>query len=459
MERVDFLIAPLLLTSFWYIETEVEPSTSPVFSSFGSIWKFDNPEENQYARFTRENDLTAFRLFTFSSLIFVTVFLLVDLNREVNFFWVLVMRSGLLILNALFLSLSYLRHLSAGQIQFVLVFQIMLSYAMYFAQAFLAQMPVFFLTNVLLLFFYAGITVSGIRFRYGLCINAIVFLVFIILAENLSEPFYQSQEPNLTVNLLASIISGGFIEKQKRKEFLQFSELLKRKTELDELNQQKNRVISILSHDVASPLQSTSGLLSTFEKNQITKEELDHFMGKVRQRLDVVLSLVYSLVRWSKTQMDGFSVHRVAMEVLPALRESIVLASPMATAKSIAFTVDCPAGLSFYADREMVEIILRNLLSNAVKFTPPEKKIFIKAYPENGMCVVCVSNESDPIPDHVLEKLFTFQSRSGPGTANESGTGLGLAMSQHFAILNGGKIVLKPYTEPVNTFCLELPMN
>lgn len=278
----DILSLRSIILKLLVISELLEPAALRFLSSITDVWKFAGPEEVKYAQQVRGNDLAAYRLFTFITLVIATAFLFVDLTRPVDFFWVFVMRCGLAIFYALILALSYYRQLTSNELQLILVIQIVATYIIYFAQAFLARMPFFFLTNVLLLFFYTGITVSGLRFRYGLLINVSVFIAFVIVTRISGEAFYKSQEPNLLLNLLAGIIAGGIIEKQKRKNFRQLAEL-------DLLNQQKGRRISILSHDVASPLQSTSGLLDSYSRRQISREELDLFLPKVKARLEVVI--------------------------------------------------------------------------------------------------------------------------------------------------------------------------
>jgi signal transduction histidine kinase len=140
------------------------------------------------------------------------------------------------------------------------------------------------------------------------------------------------------------------------------------------------------------------------------------------------------------------------------LQENMTLVNPFVKEKSITIRIDCQSGLQGYVDYEMINLIVRNLVSNAVKFTPKGKSILLKAFRNDSKIILEVSNEGDPIPEAVREKLFTFQVRSGQGTANESGTGLGLAMSQQFAVLNGGKIFLDERTGSVNTFRVELPV-
>lgn len=202
------------------------------FATLSDLWKFSDPDEERYARHVLVNDLTGFRLFTGSALVISALFLIVDMTRPVDFRWMFAMRSSINVFYASLLVISYHRKLSPGALQGMLVIQIVVSYIIYFVQSSVAQMPFFFLTNILLLLFYTGISVSGLRFRHGLIVNTGAFLVFIIITEMKDDTFYQSQVPNLLLNLIVSLITGGFIENQKRKNFRQF-------TELDLLNQQK----------------------------------------------------------------------------------------------------------------------------------------------------------------------------------------------------------------------------
>jgi signal transduction histidine kinase len=434
-------------------------SLTETILSYTYIWRFDDLDEEKYEVYAKRNDLISFRVFTITFMLIAAAFLIVDSVRPVDYFWVLVLRGTIIVFYAALLFYTHVRDLSANGIQAVIAVQIIVTYIAFFLQSAVAEMPIFFLPNILLLFFYTVGTISGMRFRYAVLINFTAFIVYSVMTEVQAVEFYQSQYPNIVSNLIISGITAAFIEKQKRKGFVQYSELLRRKEQLDELNDQKNRIISILSHDISSPLRSISGLLTTYEKSQISKEELDRFLPDVKSRLDKVSFLVFSLVRWSKSQMHGFTVQRVAIDIGSMINENVALVKHSAHEKSISIETEVLQGLQCLADLEMTHLIVRNLLTNAIKFTPNGKRIRVTGYQRMDKVLIRVSNEGEPIPETVREKLFTFQIRSLQGTANEAGTGLGLAMSQQFALLNDGKISLEPRTDGFNTFTLELPFN
>ena len=157
--------------------------------------------------------------------------------------------------------------------------------------------------------------------------------------------------------------------------------------------------------------------------------------------------------------MKGFNVRGVAVDVNSVIDESISLVRPVAREKGINIELEVESALTAWADLEMTQLIVRNLLTNAIKFTPHGKRVRVTAFRRMDRVVIRVANEGEPIPQAVMEKLFTFQSRSLQGTANEAGTGLGLAMSQQFALLNDGDITLEPRVDDYNTFTLTLPLN
>jgi signal transduction histidine kinase len=435
------------------------PPLADILSSYTYIWRFDDPEEEKYETYSKRNDLISFRLYTITMMLISAVFLVVDFVRPVDYFWVVVLRCAIIVFYGMLLLYLYIREVSAEWLQAALAIQILVTYIIFFIQAFVARMPPFFLPNILLLFFYTVGTISGLRFRYAVLINFTALIVYTIVTEVRAIEYYHSQYPNLISNLIISGVTAAFIEKQKRKDFMQYSELLHRKDELDDLNEQKNRIISILSHDVSAPLRTISGLLTTYEKSHISKEELDRVLPDVKVRLDKVSFLVYSLVRWSKSQMKGFTVQRVLIDIESLINENIALIKPSAREKSINIETEVQQGLHALADLEMTHLIVRNLLTNAIKFTPTGKRIRVAGYQRMDKVLIRISNEGEPIPDAVREKLFSFQIRSLQGTANEAGTGLGLAMSQQFAVLNEGKITLEPRTDGFNTFALELPFS
>jgi signal transduction histidine kinase len=256
-----------------------------------------------------------------------------------------------------------------------------------------------------------------------------------------------------------SIIAGILLEVRRRRSFLLYEDMAKKKMRIEELNEQKNKIISVLSHDVASPINSLAGLLHLQEKGKVTEQEIKPFLKDVRRRMDSVSTLVYGLVRWSKSQIEGFVPEKGIIDLGKLVEEIAELFRPAASHKSVKIEVHFTSSLLVFSDEEMIRIAVRNILSNAVKFSTPKSTIELRAYRENENIRVRVTNSGVPIQENVVQKLFSYQVSSSEGTAGEKGTGLGLAMASYFVKTNGGKIFFEgyDYSTQMVTFAIELP--
>ncbi|GHM99293.1 hypothetical protein WSM22_07830 [Cytophagales bacterium WSM2-2] len=226
------------------------------------------------------------------------------------------------------------------------------------------------------------------------------------------------------------------------------------------LNQQKNKIISILSHDVASPLNSLSGLLHLLAKGQVDEKEFRPFLNQIGDQLKNVSGLLHGLVRWSRSQMEGFVTEKKSIDLPAHLESHLKLFQPLATEKNLVLKIKTESPLVIFADEEMIRIAIRSLISNAIKFGIPETEILIDSFlNSSGRAVVCVSNKGIPIPENLRNKLFTYEMSSTEGTAGERGTGLGLAMAAFFVRFNEGEIFLESSDdEDQTTFRIELPV-
>ncbi len=207
------------------------------------------------------------------------------------------------------------------------LYQIIVTYIVFFLQAAIAEDAYIFSSQ----YFASVFLYCRNNQRYAISICGVDqssrrFIVYSVITEVQAIEFYHSQYPNIVSNLIISGLQRHLLKNRKEKILSNISELLRRKEQLDELNDQKNRIISILSHDISAPLRSISGLAHDIREEAISsKEELDRFLPDVKSRLDKVSFLVFSLVRWSKSQMKGFTVQRVAIDVESLISENIAL--------------------------------------------------------------------------------------------------------------------------------------
>ena len=191
----------------------------------------------------------------------MSLFLIVDFFKEVDYSIVLTSRICVLSLAFILMWLSY-RNLSSTGIVLCVALVPIMNFGASVVTSYYAGMPPFYITNLLFLIFVLVVTASGLHFRYALMVNLFCLITFILYSQFVNRnPFYFSQYPHLISIFVYIHIVGIVLENRRRTNFLQFNELKEQKKLVEELNQQKNRIISILSHDVAAPMNSLSTLL------------------------------------------------------------------------------------------------------------------------------------------------------------------------------------------------------
>lgn len=430
------------------------------FSRYSYIWKFDKEQETRYDQFVKASNVTSLRLVTFITIFGMSLFLLIDYFKDVDFSYVLGTRIIVLAGASIIMWLTY-RGLSIRGLIACVVMIVMLNFGAALVTATFAGMPSFYLTNLSFLIFLLVVTASGLHLRHALLVNLICLVVFLLYSNFVNrDPFYFSQYPHLFSIFLYIHIVGVVLENRRRKNFLQFNDLTEQTRLVADLNQQKNKVISVLSHDVASPLNSLSALLYMQTKGEITEKELRPFFGKLHEELNNVSFLLNSLVRWSRSQMQGFVLDKTPVNILAIVENKKKLFFPQLSEKKLQLIIQSDPLAQVKADEDMLRIAIHNLISNALKFAIPQTEIQVNIS-RNGheKVQVVVANQGEAIPEDLKDKLFTFQMPSMNDTKGERGAGLGLALSTFFIRLNGGDIYLATAENGTTKFCLELPLD
>jgi len=236
-------------------------------------------------------------------------------------------------------------------------------------------------------------------------------------------------------------------------------EIRLKNAQLEESNNIKNKLFSIVSHDLRGPLISLQGIVDMVDMDSLSPEELKKFMDKVGVRLHHTADFLDNLLQWSRIQMQGEKFVPVA-ERFP-LQHLLISATQVLRAeadrKNIRLTVDAPP-IDAYADVNMMQTVVRNLVSNALKFTNAAGKIELSAEKKNGFIAVRVSDTGTGISEENMQKLFTLHGVTKPGTQLEKGTGIGLAVCKEFVERNGGKISVESKLNVGTTFEFTIPL-
>ncbi|MCG8310587.1 MAG: ATP-binding protein [Cytophagales bacterium] len=241
----------------------------------------------------------------------------------------------------------------------------------------------------------------------------------------------------------------------KRKNYL--TELAVKGQELQDLNNLKDKLLSVVSHDFRGPLNSLRGTLTLFLKGAISNKELNMLTKDLADKLENTYNLLENLLSWAKSQMKGMSVYPKKIEIKSLVDSCINLLSPVAEKKLIKITNKIATGIHVFADNEMVKLVLRNLISNAIKFTSAGDHICIDAQISENEIMMSIQDNGLGISNENQDKIFKPENFSTIGTSNETGMGLGLLLCKDFVEKNNGKIWFESEFEKGSTFYFTLP--
>lgn len=228
--------------------------------------------------------------------------------------------------------------------------------------------------------------------------------------------------------------------------------------ELEKVSQLKDRIFSIIAHDLRGPLVNLSEVLKMVSYNQISDEEFKTLSPVLSKDIIYTTDLLENILHWSRSQLKGFGISREFFNVRNVIINEINYHLPSATLKNIKILHEVFPYEAAYADVLMFQIVIRNILNNAIKFCNDGCEISITAaYQKNGMLKVSIKDSGIGISKTTLEKLFKEENISSRGTKNEKGTGLGLMICKDFMQKNNGEITVESEIGIGTTFNLTLP--
>ena len=217
-------------------------------------------------------------------------------------------------------------------------------------------------------------------------------------------------------------------------------ELIARQSELRNSNTIKDKLFSILGHDLRAPLNRVIGLLSVLSLKNRSEDEIP-IIEKLRLQSQNTLETLDNLLMWGQKQLKGIRLNQQTLNATDQIRKSIFLTSDYAAQKNIQIVDNIPGDLHIYADPSHFDFIIRNLLSNAIKFSHSGGTVTIEAVPlADKEVIFSIRDSGVGIPPDLQKKIFSPGNESLQGTWNEKGTGIGLMLCREYVIENGGKL-------------------
>ncbi|NVO12342.1 MAG: tetratricopeptide repeat-containing sensor histidine kinase [Bacteroidales bacterium] len=264
--------------------------------------------------------------------------------------------------------------------------------------------------------------------RNTLITGIIIFVILFML-------IFRAYREKKRVNTLLED-KNRLIEQQKL-------DLSSKNIELNNVNSTKDRLFSIIAHDLRSPMSSMEGLSGIIRQllSSGKTEKLDAVALHIDKIVNRLNSLLDNLLNWSLSQINGLHVNPEIVYIRNVVLYSADVQKSALEAKKITLNIDINDDLKVFADQNMLRTVIRNLISNAIKFTPSGGFINISAFPDNGFVRVSVKDSGIGIPFEKLNTIFEINStKISAGTDGEKGTGLGLTLCRDFIALNNGDI-------------------
>ena len=249
------------------------------------------------------------------------------------------------------------------------------------------------------------------------------------------------------------------IEKQKLEIAGQVVLLEKQTTELKELDTLKNKLFSVIAHDLKTPMYALRNLFRHMQQYDLPGDEIKVMIPDVVTDLNYTTGLMENLLQWAKSQMQADAMKRQVLDVSALIKEVMQLLRLQADSKKVYLESKIDAPAYIYADKDMVQLVLRNLLSNAIKFTPENGYVFLGANSTDSFVEVFVQDTGKGMSEDDIQKINANNYFTTKGTANESGTGLGLMLCKEFLAKNGGRMFVESELGKGSMFSFTLPGN
>jgi len=227
-------------------------------------------------------------------------------------------------------------------------------------------------------------------------------------------------------------------------------------------NEQKERLITVLTHDLRSPFNSLKGLLSMVSSNDIDQKKFQEFIPKIAKEVEQSSLMIDNLLYWIKGQMNGVKPEYNFINIQQIIDENKVFLDSNLKEKNILFVVKNELALTecnVLVDKEMMSAVIRNLLTNAIKFCKPNAgRIEVVISKElNNKISLKIADNGRGMNEKQLSGLFENNHTSNVGTTNEKGFGLGLLLVKSFADEMNIEIKVESQLNQGTAFYMQIP--
>lgn len=237
--------------------------------------------------------------------------------------------------------------------------------------------------------------------------------------------------------------------------FVNIDAEIQKEEEMQRLIEDNARTLSILSHDLRSPLGNLSTAIKMALEGSLTEDERSLILRKLNNQVFQLQEFLDATLQWSRSSFEKVVIVYQSTDITKIINTILALYKDVIFDKQIKIRLSFKNGLSVVTDENIITIIIRNLISNAIKFTVIGGEISLKAYQKKYSFIIKIQNSGVGIKKHKIDAILKRTSISDKGTAGEKGLGLGLKLCLTLLDKINGKLSIES-TENSSTFKIKL---
>ncbi|KQC02808.1 sensor histidine kinase KdpD [Pedobacter sp. Hv1] len=322
------------------------------------------------------------------------------------------------------------------------------------------------LFTFILIIFLLSLLTSKKQFSIWIPLNILLVIGFFVLEyfyPELVKPLYPDRRHRLVdiaqtwveVAGMIALITMYIQNNYNREKELAKSRLIA----LEEINETKNKLFSIVAHDLKAPLASVENYLSLLNKIDLDPEEKKTIEQNLLTSTRQTSAMLQNILHWSKDQMQGITVNLSPIPLLKTLHQTILLQQTLASEKNIELDYSIDNEIRVIADPDMLQLIVRNLLNNAIKFSSTGSQINLSIQQEANKCILKVTDTGIGISEEDHFNIFSLKNKGTYGTDQEKGVGLGLMLAKTYIEQQNGEIWFESNLNKGTTFFVSLDLD
>lgn len=323
---------------------------------------------------------------------------------------------------------------------------------------FLINIPMLLAGLVYILVWYSqeqgiieGIGILRFYISGGMAIQMILFSVFI------GWKIKNFQREKLILEQSVNLRLKSEVEKQTESLQQAFEEISIQKEELKKTNAVKNKLFSLVAHDLRTPLNNMNAFVQLLKSDNFDQSKRDFILKDTTASLTDCMTVIDRLLHWSYSQLEGISAEKKDVEIAYVIDDVIKELKTLADNKNVTINKSFRTD-TVYADCNMLRVVVRNLLSNAIKFSNEGSTILIASSQEGEKDFLSITDYGVGMNPEWYDLLMEKgQPEVKPGTKGEKGKGFGLLITKDFVEMNGGKLFCQSSEGKGTTFTIELP--